>query len=110
MRVIYKTNIERYTDAGQYSMYEILFSHGKDCHICDMPIDFYSPRKCGFPGWENGLQLDHVIPLSRGGSDQIENVKPSHGKCNLIKGNRILAESRKPRYTPIRSVPRAKYN
>jgi 5-methylcytosine-specific restriction endonuclease McrA len=90
-------------------MYEILFLHGTNCHICNLPIDFSAPRQVSSPGWENALHLDHVIPLSKGGSDQIENVKPSHGKCNLIKGNTLLSESKHPRYTPIRSVPRAKY-
>jgi 5-methylcytosine-specific restriction endonuclease McrA len=26
-----------------------------------------------------------VIPLSKGGSDELENVKPSHGYCNIKK-------------------------
>lgn len=42
-------------------------------------------RRCGEPGWEDGLHLDHVVPLSKGGPDLITNVKPSHARCNLAK-------------------------
>ena len=42
-------------------------------------------------GWQRGLHLDHVVPLSKGGSDLIANVKPSHAQCNLKKNNRMEA-------------------
>lgn len=109
MPVNKKTYIEQYTDPCNYSLYEIFFLHGTDCHICKLPIDFSAPRHVSAHGWQKGLQLDHVVPLARGGSDQIENVKPSHGICNVIKGDRISNEVKKTRYTPIRSVPKRKY-
>jgi 5-methylcytosine-specific restriction endonuclease McrA len=31
------------------------------------------------------LHIDHVYPLSKGGLDTLENVRPSHGKCNIVK-------------------------
>lgn len=34
----------------------------------------------------NDLSLDHVTPLSRGGSDDEYNWKPSHRDCNWKKG------------------------
>ena len=36
------------------------------------------------------LTADHVIPLSRGGSDGIENIQPLCGRCNPSKGTRII--------------------
>jgi 5-methylcytosine-specific restriction endonuclease McrA len=30
-----------------------------------------------------------VIPLSKGGNDTIENVRPAHAICNLRKGSRL---------------------
>jgi 5-methylcytosine-specific restriction endonuclease McrA len=68
-----------------YTITKILEKYGNDCHICNEPIDLLAPRRPGKEGWELGLQLDHVVPLSKGGSDTIDNVKPSHCSCNLSK-------------------------
>jgi 5-methylcytosine-specific restriction endonuclease McrA len=45
-----------------------------------------APRATGKAGWEMGLQIDHIIPIARGGADKLENVKPAHGLCNIKKG------------------------
>ncbi len=44
--------------------------HGKDCHI------------------------DHIIPLSKGGSHTSDNIAPACPKCNIEKGNKILDGNR----------------
>jgi len=31
------------------------------------------------------LHIDHLVPLAKGGSDTLENVRPAHGICNLRK-------------------------
>jgi len=73
------------TEPGNYSDADVLSTYGLDCHICQTPIDLSAPRQVGQNGWEKGLHIDHVYPLSKGGLDTIENVRPSHGKCNIIK-------------------------
>ena len=73
-----------------YKLDEVISQYGTNCHICNKPIDFDAPRKTGSKGWEMGLQLDHVIPVSKGGSDTIQNVRPSHGKCNSTKRAKIV--------------------
>jgi 5-methylcytosine-specific restriction endonuclease McrA len=70
---------EKYTEA------QVLQIHGAVCHICHEAIDLTLPRRIGFKGWERGLQIDHVIPIAKGGPDTLANVKPSHGKCNQNK-------------------------
>lgn len=38
----------------------------------------------------NNLQIDHVIPLSRGGADDITNAVTACPRCNVSKGNKTL--------------------
>jgi len=37
-------------------------------------------------------QIDHVVPLSRGGTDNIDNLKWACPRCNLSKGSKTLDE------------------
>ena len=69
----------------RYSEDEVISLHGTQCHLCGGEIDMNANRKPGADGWEKGLHIDHVVDLSRGGSDTLDNVKPSHGICNLRK-------------------------
>lgn len=70
---------------GYYTDQDVLDLYGTVCHICNEDIDLNASRKCGDAGWEKGLHIDHVYPISKGGPDTLENVRPSHGRCNVIK-------------------------
>lgn len=67
---------------------EMIAKWGDSCHICLEPIDLDAPRRTGVLGWERGLHREHVVSLSNGGTDTLDNVRPAHGLCNLRKGNR----------------------
>lgn len=67
------------------SMEEVIEAYGTDCHVCLEAIDFEAPRKVGTPGWEKSYHPDHLVPRSKGGQDVLENVRPSHAQCNIIK-------------------------
>lgn len=73
-----------------YTEDQVLQKYGQVCHICNNEIDLAAPRRSGMgKDWEAGLHIDHLIPVSEGGADTLENVRPSHGLCNIRKGNRI---------------------
>ena len=75
--------------SAPYLTKDVLDLWGTDCHICGQAIDMRVTRRCGEPGWEEGLHLDHVVPMSKGGPDIISNVKPTHARCNLVKSDSL---------------------
>lgn len=56
---------------------------------------------CGYCGSSldaddvSSWQIDHVVPLSRGGSDSTENLVAACRSCNLRKGSKTVEEFRK---------------
>lgn len=54
------------------------------CQICKKPVK----KELSFPH-PKCASLDHVIPLSRGGTHESENVQLAHLSCNTSKGNRV---------------------
>ena len=71
-----------------YTLEQVLKKYGTDCFICKAPIDLLAPRTTKAKGWETGLHLDHWIPLSKGGPDTLDNIRPTHGLCNIRKGDK----------------------
>lgn len=51
--------------------------------------DRYRCRYCG--GWEN-IGIDHIHPVSRGGSNDDENLVACCRSCNSRKSNKLLSE------------------
>jgi 5-methylcytosine-specific restriction endonuclease McrA len=69
-----------------YTREQVLLRDNYICHICSEPTDPTATYVMGQPGWERYPHIDHVIPLSRGGSDTLVNVRTAHAECNLLKG------------------------
>jgi 5-methylcytosine-specific restriction endonuclease McrA len=55
----------------------VLFRDGKRCQYCGRDAD----------------SIDHVVPRSRGGTHEWDNVVAACRRCNLAKGNRLLTET-----------------
>jgi hypothetical protein len=54
--------------------------------------DNFTCRYCGRRTPEVVLEIDHVIPVSEGGSDDMENLVTSCWECNRGKGASVLSE------------------
>ena len=75
-------------DSDGWTESHALQMYGNNCHICNKKIDLSASRWTGRGNWEYGLHFDHVIPLSKGGPNTIDNIRPAHGICNISKGAR----------------------
>jgi len=58
----------------------ILERDGGRCHICRKRVR------------RGDIQIDHIIPLSRGGGHALDNLAVACSRCNLSKGNRSRGE------------------
>lgn len=62
------------------------------CSYCDAVGTVSWPTRPG--SWVNflGLQLDHIVPKARGGSDHPDNLTLACGPCNASKRDKLLSE------------------
>lgn len=65
--------------------------YGAKCAKCGQVIDL----SIKYPD-PYSLSIGHQLPLSRGGGDGIENLRPEHLGCNTGAGNRIASDGRMP--------------
>lgn len=69
-------------------------------------IDEFEGR-CGYCGeLAEPLEVDHVVPVSRGGTHLVANVVPACRACNRSKGQKMLAEWQAQRTRRGEPVPR----
>jgi 5-methylcytosine-specific restriction endonuclease McrA len=66
---------------------EVVRVYGSNCAICNQPIDLTLKRTSSM-----GLTVDHWIPLSKGGSDEMSNLRPAHWTCNRKKSDKLPKE------------------
>lgn len=55
------------------------------CHLCNEPVDFEAPCTSNrYPS------LDHLVPRSKGGTDEPDNLRTCHRACNSRRGVKDL--------------------
>ena len=47
---------------------------------------------CCACGCKDDLHVDHIVPLSRGGTNELDNLQMLCSSCNLSKGTKTMAE------------------
>lgn len=57
------------------------------CWLCGEPVDSNLPRVSRMGG-----TIDHIVPISRGGSDVLDNCRLAHWICNNRKSNKLVEE------------------
>ena len=65
-------------------------TYGWRCSICHTMINPDATRL------RDRLSIDHVLPVSRGGTDTIENLRPAHYGCNAARGDGSRTVRRRP--------------
>lgn len=53
------------------------------CQICSEPVE---PGLPSSSPWQ--ATLDHIVPRSKGGSDEVGNLRLAHRYCNAVRSNR----------------------
>ncbi len=84
--------LKKNSDHSTYTVDEVLLKYGTSCYICNIEIDLNASRRTGKKDWKIGLQIDHMKSIANGGSDTIDNVRPTHGLCNAKKNKSDFLE------------------
>ena len=71
-----------------------LYSQSKDCRWCGCPLAY------------SASTIDHVVPLSRGGTNRWENLVLACQACNAKRANNCGV----PQGVPLRKITQAKAN
>lgn len=80
----YRVNRDEVTVEKVNSL-EVFERDGWRCQLCRRAI-----RRDAAPDHPLAAVLDHIIPLSVGGTHEYRNVQAAHRVCNNRKGNRVL--------------------
>ena len=65
----------------------VIRERGNKCHLCGKRIDL---KLSGLHPM--GLNIEHLIPVSQGGTNDFDNLHIAHRRCNLARGNRGPAQ------------------
>ena len=59
---------------------QIALRDGAICYLCGQGLI-----------WDDPWEIEHVIPRSRGGTDDLNNLGLAHRSCNRVKGANLIS-------------------
>lgn len=80
--------IQRASSVERVSPNKVFTRDGWSCYLCGC----HTPSELRGSYMQNAPELEHVVPLSRGGEHSYANVRCACRACNLIKGDKTLDE------------------
>jgi 5-methylcytosine-specific restriction endonuclease McrA len=75
----------------KYHLYRARLANARIFRVLDSEIKRLYSMPCIYCG-DDATQVDHVIPLARGGQHRIGNLVPSCARCNQSKGAKLITE------------------
>ena len=78
--------------AGSFDAGDVMIRMTKQksaCHYCGCKLELFGPQK---------FQVDHFVPLSRGGSNFMNNLVLACPDCNRAKADKMPWEYRPARF------------
>lgn len=72
---------------------KVLAKTNNQCHICHKKV---AKKNYGIVGLKGAWEIDHSVPISKGGSNHLNNLYAACIPCNRKKGNSSNANARKP--------------
>lgn len=73
--------------SGRPNWRMLIARDGRTCHLCGDMVEVEAPPKSPY-----APTVDHLVPRSLGGSDDLSNLKLAHFRCNVVRGVRALNE------------------
>lgn len=73
-----------YAQGDEISALVLFELHAWTCGVCHNPINKF----LRVPNWE-AATIEHVIPVSKGGTHTWDNVVPAHYRCNMDKADSV---------------------
>lgn len=72
----------------------VLRKTGGICYICKRVFTYDTSLAAHVPHvYFSSLQIDHIVPLSKGGPNAISNYMPACSRCNRLKSNLDMQEA-----------------
>lgn len=62
---------------------------GMMCQLCQEPIDSM-----------DDVTIDHITPVSLGGTDRLDNMRLAHGFCNVERGDGFFKPKKNLKWPP----------